>query len=185
MSRLKYLVRDPISFVGGCGTRRQTLFVGVSSPCFIATSIPPYVHWLETSAVDWNSFPSILCRAVMKKTTSTTISNKTLLSGEGPILFCAGTFWFTCDTLLFCTIMIGTTKFSQPSPVPNYEYRHKYVSIFIITLLFCTIMSGTTKLSQPSPVPNYEYRHKYMSIFIIGTLCTEFEYSYNRCASNF
>jgi len=37
MSRLNYLVREPISFVGFRGARRQTLFMGVSSPCFLAT----------------------------------------------------------------------------------------------------------------------------------------------------
>jgi len=36
MSRLNYLVRDPISFVGSRDARRQPLFVGVSLPCFIA-----------------------------------------------------------------------------------------------------------------------------------------------------
>jgi len=35
MSRLNYLVRDPISFVSR-NARRQPLFVGVSSPYFIA-----------------------------------------------------------------------------------------------------------------------------------------------------
>jgi len=37
MSRLNYLVRDPISFVASRDARRQTLFVGASSPCFIAS----------------------------------------------------------------------------------------------------------------------------------------------------
>ena len=113
------------------------------------------LNCLKASAVDWNSFAYILCRVVMKKTTSTAISNKTPQSGEGPILFCASTFWFTCCTLLFRMIMIGTTKFSQPSPVPNYEYRHKYLR----SLLGLYTQSLSTHIINVHPISSPRFLH--------------------------